>query len=51
VFYRRIGWRVQLNVNNVFNRKYVSGGSAGTFNYTLDPSRPRSAQITASHAF
>lgn len=51
VFYRRDAWRVQLNVNNVFNRKYDTGGSAGTFNYTLDPSRPRTAQLTANYSF
>jgi iron complex outermembrane receptor protein len=51
LFYRRDAWRVQLNVNNVFNRKYYTGGSAGSFNYTLDPSRPRTAQLTATYLF
>lgn len=51
LFYRRDAWRVQLNINNLFNRRYYTGGSAGTFNYTLDPGRPRSAQLTATYQF
>lgn len=51
VFYRHDAWRVQLNINNVFNRVYYTGGSAGTFNYMLDPGRPRSAQVNATYQF
>ena len=51
LFYRRDAWRVQLNVNNLFDRAYYTGGSAGTFNYTLDPSRPRSVQLSGTYQF
>lgn len=47
--YERGPWRTQLNVLNVFDRHYYAGGSAGVFNYTLDPSRPRTAQLTVSY--
>ena len=50
-FYRRDAWRVQLNIANVFNRKYYTGGSASTFNDALDPSPPRAAQLSASYTF
>ncbi len=49
--YQRGPWRTQLNVLNVFDRKYYTGGSAGSFNYTLDPSRPLSAQATVSYRY
>ncbi|MGN4069148.1 TonB-dependent siderophore receptor [Burkholderia gladioli] len=49
--YERGPWKTQLNVYNLFNRKYYTGGSAGTFNYTLLPSPPLEAQITVSYRF
>jgi iron complex outermembrane receptor protein len=49
--YQRGAWKAQLNIYNLFNRKYYTGGSAGTFNYTLMPSPPLSAQVTLSYRF
>ncbi len=49
--YERGPWKTQLNVYNLFNRKYYTGGSAGTFNYTLLPSPPLAAQVTVSYRF
>lgn len=51
VFYEHDAWRTQLNLLNVFNRKYYNGGSAGVFNYTLDPSRPALAQLSVTYKF
>lgn len=51
VSYRNGPWRTQLNLVNLFNRRYVTGGSASVFNYTLDPSRPLSAQLTVAYRF
>jgi len=51
VFYQRDAWRTQLNLINLFNTKYYTGGSAGVFNYTLDPSRPFSAQLAVTYRF
>jgi iron complex outermembrane receptor protein len=44
-------WKTQLNIFNLFNRHYYTGGSASNFNYTLSPSRPLSAQISLSYRF
>ena len=49
--YRRGAWRTQLNLVNLFNRRYVTGGAASVFNYTLDPSRPLSAQLAVAYQF
>jgi iron complex outermembrane recepter protein len=49
--YQRNAWRTQLNIFNMFNRKYYTGGSAGVFNYTLDPSPPLTAQLTITYRF
>ena len=49
--YRSGAWRTQLNLVNLFNRRYVTGGAAGVFNYTLDPSPPLSAQLTVAYHF
>ncbi|MYM22171.1 TonB-dependent siderophore receptor [Duganella sp. FT135W] len=49
--YQSGSWRTQLNVINLFDRKYYTGGSASVFNYTLDPSRPLSAQLTVTYRF
>ncbi|MDN7429115.1 TonB-dependent siderophore receptor [Burkholderia sp. AU45388] len=49
--YERGPWKTQLNIYNLFNRKYYTGGSAGTFNYTLLPSPPLEAQVTVSYRF
>jgi iron complex outermembrane receptor protein len=51
-FYYRSGpWRTQLNLVNLFDRNYYTGGAASVFNYTLDPSRPFSAQLTVNYRF
>ncbi|QBP75801.1 TonB-dependent receptor [Herbaspirillum huttiense] len=44
-------WKTQLNILNLFNRRYYTGGSASNFNYTLSPGRPLSAQVTVSRHF
>lgn len=44
-------WRAQLNATNLFNRRYVTGGAASVFNYTLAPSRPAEAQLTVAYRF
>jgi iron complex outermembrane receptor protein len=49
--YQRGPWKTQLNIYNLFNRKYYTGGSAATFNYTLMPSPPLTAQATVSYRF
>ncbi|MDR5760545.1 TonB-dependent siderophore receptor [Caballeronia sp. LZ035] len=49
--YEQGRWKTQLNVFNLFNRKYYTGGSAATFNYTLMPSPPLSAQVTVAYRF
>lgn len=49
--YQSGAWRTQLNVINLFDRKYYTGGSASVFNYTLDPSRPLSAQLSVTYRF
>jgi iron complex outermembrane receptor protein len=51
VYYRSGPWRTQLNLVNLFDRRYYTGGSASVFNYTLDPSRPFSAQLTVTYRF
>ncbi|WP_332848281.1 TonB-dependent receptor [Massilia sp. S19_KUP03_FR1] len=49
--YRSGPWRTQLNVANLFNRRYVSGGAASVFNYALAPSQPLAAQLTLAYHF
>jgi iron complex outermembrane recepter protein len=49
--YQQGRWKTQLNIFNLFNRKYYTGGSAATFDYTLMPSPPLSAQVTVSYQF
>jgi iron complex outermembrane receptor protein len=51
IFYQSGAWRTQLNLTNLFDRKYYTGGSASVFNYTLDPSRPFSAQLATNYHF
>lgn len=51
LYYRNGPWRTQLNLVNLFGRKYYTGGSASVFNYTLDPSRPFSAQLSIGYRF
>jgi iron complex outermembrane receptor protein len=49
--YRSGPWRTQLNIANLFNRRYVTGGAASVFNYTLAPSQPFAAQLTVAYRF
>jgi iron complex outermembrane receptor protein len=49
--YRSGPWRTQLNIANLFDRRYVTGGAASVFNYTLAPSPPLSAQLTVAYHF
>jgi iron complex outermembrane receptor protein len=51
LYYRSGAWRTQLNLVNLFDRRYYTGGAASVFNYTLDPSRPFSAQLTITYRF
>lgn len=50
-FYRNGAWRTQLNIDNLFNRRYVTGGAASVFNYTLAPGQPLSARLTLAYQF
>jgi len=49
--YRSGAWRTQLNIANLFNRRYVTGGAASVFNYTLAPGQPLAAQLTLAYQF
>lgn len=49
--YQRGAWKTRLNIYNLFNRKYYTGGSAATFDYTLIPSPPLTAQVIVSYRF
>nr|WP_198981924.1 TonB-dependent siderophore receptor [Herbaspirillum sp. ASV7] len=49
--YQKGPWKTQLNIFNLFDRRYYTGGSASNFNYTLTPSRPLSAQVSVSYRF
>ena len=51
LYYRSGPWRAQLNLVNVFGREYYTGGSASVFNYTLEPSRPFTAQLSVAYRF
>ncbi len=51
VLYRHDAWRLQLNIDNVLDRSYYTGGSASTFNYMLQPAAGRSARLSASYVF
>jgi iron complex outermembrane receptor protein len=51
VSYRSGPWRTQLNIANLFDRRYVTGGAASVFNYTLAPSQPLAAQLTVAYHF
>ncbi|MEA5131445.1 TonB-dependent receptor plug domain-containing protein [Xanthomonas floridensis] len=46
VSYARGPWTTQLNLLNVFDRRFYVGGSAGVFNYPLTPNAPATAQLT-----
>jgi iron complex outermembrane recepter protein len=49
--YKIGSWTTQLNVFNVFDREYYTGGTAATFDYTLMPSPPRTLQLTETYRF
>jgi iron complex outermembrane receptor protein len=50
--YYQVGrWRTQLNLTNLFDRRYYTGGAASVFNYTLAPGQPLSAQLTLAYRF
>ena len=51
VYYQAGRWRTQLNLTNLFDRRYYTGGSASVFNYTLAPSQPFSSQLTVAYRF
>jgi iron complex outermembrane receptor protein len=51
LYYQAGAWRTQLNLTNLFDRRYVTGGAASVFNYTLAPSQPFSAQLTLAYRF
>jgi iron complex outermembrane receptor protein len=51
VFWRRDRLRVQMDLRNVFDEKYATGGAAGTFGYTVMPGWPRSVQLSGSVGF
>lgn len=49
-YYRMKGYEVQLNLNNVFNRKYIVAGHGSNANLNL-PGAPRNATVTFRYAF
>ncbi len=49
--YKVGSWTTQLNVFNLFDREYYTGGTAATFDYTLMPSPPRTVQLTETYRF
>ncbi len=49
--YKIGSWTTQLNVFNLFDREYYTGGTAATFDYTLMPSPPRTLQLTETYRF
>jgi iron complex outermembrane receptor protein len=51
LYYQFGRWRTQLNLTNLFDRRYYTGGSASVFNYTLAASQPFSAQLTLAYRF
>jgi iron complex outermembrane receptor protein len=51
LFYECENWRVQVNFLNVFDKDYYTGGDAGVFNYTLNPSQPFSVQASVTYRF
>ncbi len=50
-YYEHRAWRAQINVGNLLDKRYYTGGEAGVFNYTLDPSTPRNALLTMSYHY
>lgn len=48
--YRIKGFDLQLNVNNLFDRKYIISGHGTSANLNL-PGAPRNVQLTARYAF
>ncbi|MFP3924831.1 TonB-dependent receptor [Pseudomonas sp. W5-36] len=49
--YKVGGWTTQMNVFNLFDRTYYTGGTAATFDYTLMPSPPRTVQLSETYRF
>jgi catecholate siderophore receptor len=49
-YYRSKGFDVQLNLMNLFDRKYIVSGHGSSPNLNL-PGAPRSAQLTVRYAF
>lgn len=49
--YKVGAWTTQMNVFNVFDRRYYTGGTAATFDYTLMPSPPRTIQLSETYLF
>jgi iron complex outermembrane recepter protein len=50
-YYDAEKWRAQLNLNNLLDKHYYTGGEAGVFNATLAPSQPINAQLTLTYRF
>ncbi len=50
-YYDAEKWRAQLNLTNLLDKHYYTGGEAGVFNFTLDPSQPVNAQLTLTYRF
>lgn len=50
VWYRALGFDLQLNIFNLFDRKYIIAGHGSAPNLNL-PGAPRSVQLTLRHAF
>jgi iron complex outermembrane recepter protein len=50
-YYDAEKWRAQLNLINLLDKRYYTGGEAGVFNSTLAPSQPINAQLTLTYKF
>ena len=48
--YRIRGFDLQLNINNLFDRKYIVSGHGSSANLNL-PGAPRNVQLTARYSF
>lgn len=49
VYYERGAWALQANAINLFDKKYLTGGSQGAFGQSVFPSQPASLFVTLSY--
>jgi iron complex outermembrane recepter protein len=51
LYYTWEKWKAQVNILNVFDIKYFSGGATGTYNQFVRPGQPFSVQAMLSYTF